>query len=213
MEWLNSNSGALNAISGFLTLLVWLFYAQLLYLNFARQRRPRLLINRGRTKDINALCLISNMSSEAIYISHIIAVLHTSDGDYAQDLVDFEQPGEVNKGATLSEATRQGPLASGDYSQIGSFGHIIERVANANHIRLDGYRYAGEMQVESLEIRLVAIYGSEDKPIGAHRSFNLVPEKESDEINLVPADFDTARLPALGRRRTIEKWVQDAQMT
>ncbi|GAB2793707.1 hypothetical protein GCM10027040_20060 [Halomonas shantousis] len=211
MEWLNSNSGALNAVAGFLTLLVWLFYAQLLYLNFARQRRPRLLINRGRSKDIHALCLISNMSSESIYISHIIAVLHTSEGDFAQDLIEYEQPSDTGQGASLSEATRQGPLDSGSYSHVGTFSHIIQRVANANSIKLDGYRGTGDTQLQSLEIRLVAIYGSEDKPVGAYRVFNFA-DNEGDDVNLAPDSFDTQRLPKLGRGRRIRQWVRDAHM-
>ena len=47
MEWLSSNSSAISAVTSFFTLLVWLFYAQLLYLNFRRQRQPKIIINRG----------------------------------------------------------------------------------------------------------------------------------------------------------------------
>lgn len=47
-------------------MIIWLVYAQLLYLGFRRQRNPRLIINRGRNKDINALCLISNKTVEKL---------------------------------------------------------------------------------------------------------------------------------------------------
>lgn len=74
MEWLNQNSGAISAVTGILTLMIWVFYAQLLYNGYVRQRRPRIIINRGSGKNLSSLCLISNMSAEAIFVQHIIAV-------------------------------------------------------------------------------------------------------------------------------------------
>ena len=47
MEWFAHNSRAITAVSSLLTLFVWVFYAQILYRNFARTRRPRIIINRA----------------------------------------------------------------------------------------------------------------------------------------------------------------------
>ena len=72
-----STPQAISAIASVLTLFVWVFYAQLLYNGYVRQRRPRIIINRGKgVEEAEALCLISNMSNEAIYIQHLVAVLH-----------------------------------------------------------------------------------------------------------------------------------------
>lgn len=206
MEWLNTHADGLNVVASFLTLLVWLFYAQLLFFNFKRQRRPRLLINRGRSKDMDALCLISNMSSEAIYTTHIIAALLTDKGEFTSDVTEYEAPGEIGKGAALSDTTRQGPLQSGGFSHIGTFNNIIRRVANENRIELRGNRPAGNTQFFALEIRIVAVYGSEDTPIGAYRTFCF----EAGGSYLVPASFDTYRLSKWwwGRRR-LEQWILD----
>ena len=47
MEWFAQNSRVITAVSSLFTLFVWVFYARILYRNFARTRRPRLIINRG----------------------------------------------------------------------------------------------------------------------------------------------------------------------
>ena len=62
IEWIKDNQGVVSVGVSIATLLIWIIYAQLLYLGFRRQRTPRMLINRGRKKDLDALCIISNMS-------------------------------------------------------------------------------------------------------------------------------------------------------
>ena len=47
LEWLSNNSNWITPATSIGTLLVWIFYAQLLYNGYSRQTRPRLLINRG----------------------------------------------------------------------------------------------------------------------------------------------------------------------
>ncbi|GAB2799779.1 hypothetical protein GCM10027040_28980 [Halomonas shantousis] len=210
MEWLNENSGSLNVIASFFTLVIWLFYAQLLYFNYARQRRPRILINRGRSKDINALCLISNMSSEAIFLEHIVAILHTSEGEIVRDLIEFERPGDYDKETDrLAETTQPGPLESGGFRHIGSFSDIIKRVAQSQRIRMREGRPLDDVQFFSLEIRIIAVYGSEDNPVGACRSFNLKDTEEDDAYELEPASFDTMRLASRRKRREVRRWIRD----
>ena len=127
IEWIKDNQGVVSVGVSIATLLIWIIYAQLLYLGFRRQRTPRMLINRGRKKDLDALCIISNMSQEAIYVEYILAKLETSRGTVVMDVTDFEQEftdedsesQESRRKETpitpqeLRENTRQGPLLSG----------------------------------------------------------------------------------------------------
>lgn len=46
-EWLSDNKEWIAPATSIGTLLVWVFYAQLLYSGYSRQTRPRLLINKG----------------------------------------------------------------------------------------------------------------------------------------------------------------------
>ncbi len=119
-DWISQNKDVLNVLIGFATLMVWVVYAQLLYNGYKRQRRPRIVINRGRYKGVDALCLISNMSAESIFVQHIVARLETDKGDYFQDVTELEQNYQegdeererqsTSDTPSLSDSTRQGPL-------------------------------------------------------------------------------------------------------
>nr|WP_299243530.1 hypothetical protein [uncultured Halomonas sp.] len=216
IEWISQNSKVLNFFTNLGVLLVWLGYAQLLYLGFKRQRRPRLIINRGKRKDIDALCIISNMSAESIFIEYIIADLETSEGTITMDITDFDQ--EYEEGdedreqrssslGTVSENTRQGPLASGDFLHIGTFSHLIERLARDEGIEMDGHRPKGDLRFQHLTIRLIGVYGPEDMPIGAERSFELFTDDDYDTVT--PNSWDTKRLSSFFQRRKLRKLMQE----
>lgn len=204
MEWLNDNAQAISAVASVCTLFVWIFYAQLLYNGYARQRRPRIIINRGKGIGTDALCLISNMSSEAIYIQHVVAVLHTQQGSYSLDVVEYQQQSDEQEEG--SYRTHQGPLSSSDYLHIQSFGSIVHQVKQYWKIE-DDLLHGHTIQ---LEIRVIAIYGSEDMPMGASRSFNLDLDA-SPNHQLFPASVDTDRLNTRSQRKRVLKWVKEIE--
>lgn len=205
MQWLNDNAQAISAVASICTLFVWVFYAQLLYNGYVRQRRPRIIVNRGKGTGTDALCLISNMSSEAIYIQHLVAVLHTRDGFYELDVVEYQQQSGDDEEA--SYRTHQGPLASGDYLHIQSFGAIVEQLAH--HWQLD--EHVLKQQKPELEIRVIAIYGSEDMPVGASRRFAL--DLSADPLHqLTPLKVDTQRMNSRRDRKQVLQWAKDIEM-
>ncbi|MGQ7262738.1 hypothetical protein [Vreelandella sp. V005] len=204
MEWLNDNAQAISAIASICTLFVWVFYAQLLYNGYVRQRRPRVIINRGKGTGVDAICLISNMSSEAIYVQHLVAVLHTQKQSYSLDVVEYQQRGSEQQEA--SYRTHQGPLASGDYLNLQSFGDIVNQVKEYWEID-DNLLHEQNIQ---LEIRVIAIYGSEDMPTGASRSFNLNLDA-SPNRQLIPASVDTDRLNSRGQRKRVLEWAKEIE--
>jgi len=188
-DWISQNKDVLNVLIGFATLMVWVVYAQLLYNGYKRQRRPRVVINRGRHKGVDALCLISNMSAESIFIQHIVARLETDQGTYFQDVTELEQnyqEGDEERerhssGDTpsLSDSTRQGPLGAGEFVHIGAFNSVIERIAQREGLRLDQHRddraesEKGIVRLRSLTIQLVAILRLRRLP---HRRGTALPD-------------------------------------
>lgn len=209
MEWLSDNAQAISAVASICTLFVWVFYAQLLYNGYVRQRRPRVIINRGRGVGVDAICLISNMSSEAIYVQHLVAVLHTQERSYSLDVVEYQQHRSEQQTGEPQEAsyrTHQGPLASGDYLNIQSFGDIVNQVKEYWEID-DSLLQAQNIQ---LEIRVIAIYGSEDMPTGASRTFNL-DLNASPNHQLIPASVDTDRLNSRGQRKRVLEWAKEIE--
>lgn len=205
MQWLNDHAQAISAVASVCTLFVWLFYAQLLYNGYVRQRRPRIIVNRGKGVGTDALCLISNMSSEAIYIQHLVAVLHTPEGAYPLDIVEYQQQsGEENEACYC---THQGPLPSGDYLHIQTFGSIVQQLAR--YWKLDDALL--QEQTLMLEIRVIAIYGSEDMPVGAARRFHLSPQAEPTR-QLVPVHLDTQRMNSRRDRQRVVEWAKEIEL-
>ncbi|WP_417545797.1 hypothetical protein [Marinobacter sp.] len=223
-KWIAENQQVLAVFASFGSLLVWLVYAQLLYLGFRRQRSPRLIINRGRNKDINALCLISNMSAESVFIEYIIAELETSEGAITMDVTDFEQ--EYNEGdedsdqgnssakqlsLDATENTRQGPIEPGGFLHIGTFCELIQRLARDEGIRMDGDVPQGDLEFTRLTLTLIGIYGPESMPIGAERSFDL--KVGENRFGLRPASWDTNQLASIRQRRELRKTVERLNAT
>ncbi|WP_404983235.1 hypothetical protein [Cobetia marina] len=226
MEWIANHSKTISAIASIGSFFIWLVYAQLLYHNFRRQRRPRVLINRGKSKGIDSLCIVSNMSAESIFIEHIIARLDTSHGSLLMDVTEFErsyqegdeqsdnqQDGDSEQSAKeassssewrISDTTRQGPLGSGDFLHIGTFSEVIERMARRNGISLDGHWPSNEqLKFQRLTLRIIGIYGSEDHPIGVERAFRL--HDANGECALVPERWDSNRLSSRRQRHKLRK--------
>jgi hypothetical protein len=219
MEWLSAHSQSISAITSILTLFVWFFYAQILYRNFARTRRPRIIINRGHGNDLSALCLISNMSSEPIFLEHIIVTLHTSKGSLTNDMIDCEadhqQDGPDSEDSSQAESeegregmrSSQGPMLPGSFSHVGTFDAILRRLCSLHDVALERDRPADDTVFHFLDIRVVAIYGSEDHPIGAERRFRL--HMNNDEAcTLVPVSLDTKRYANRLQRWRVRQWIR-----
>ena len=86
-------------------LLVWIAFLQVFVSSYRRQKRPNILIHRGAGSELEARCLISNMSAEPIYIESLIATVETVDGRWSCPVT------EADEGRSdLTLATRQGPM-------------------------------------------------------------------------------------------------------
>jgi hypothetical protein len=205
-DLITQNKDILIVLTNFGTLIIWLVYAQLLYSGFRRQRSPKVIINRGSKKDINALCIISNMSAEAIFISYIFAEIETNQGTIELDVTDLEHissedndsGNDSNPIGKLADNTRQGPLASGGYLHIGSFNSLICRIGKEEGLDMDGHIPRGNLEFISISILLVAIYGPEKMPVGAERRFRL--NNKNRKYSLTPEDWDTKLLTSRRQR-------------
>ncbi|WP_110685055.1 hypothetical protein [Salinicola aestuarinus] len=211
-QWISNNSSALSVISSFLTFVLWLVYLQMLYQGFKRQRQPKIIVNRGGGSDLNARCVISNMSSESIFIEHLVAALHTDKGVLIKDLTDLgpsRDDDNLDNWENLNEVTRQGPMLSGSYSHIGSFADTVKTVLQAYDIPADGPQANDGHQLQAIEIRVIAVYGSEDQPVGASRTFNVVETNEGQALQ--PASIETKRYATRWKRRQVNQWIRDLE--
>ncbi|WP_088743677.1 hypothetical protein [Cobetia sp. QF-1] len=213
LEWIANNAKSISAAASIGSFFIWLVYAQLLYHNFRRQRRPRVLINRGKSKGIDSLCIISNMSAESIFIEHIIARLETNCGSLLMDVTEFERNyQEGDEGGNIdgdrewriADTTRQGPLESGKFLHIGTFSEVIERIARRSGLDLEGHWPCHEqVEFQRLTLRIIGIYGSEDHPVGVERSFLL--RNEDNVCVLDPEHWDSRRLSSHWQRHKLKQ--------
>ncbi|WP_298450126.1 hypothetical protein [uncultured Marinobacter sp.] len=213
-KWIAEHHQVLSIVASFGSLLIWLVYAQLLYLGFRRQRSPRLIINRGRNKDINALCLISNMSAESVFVEYIIAKLETSEGEITMDVTDFEREyseGDEQSPLDVRENTRQGPIECGGFLHIGTFCELIQRLARYENIEVVDGQPQGELEFTRLTLSLIGIYGPENMPVGAERSFDI--SVSGSRLGLKPASWDTKQLASIRQRRKLRRTVEELNAT
>lgn len=211
--WVTANAAVLSALTSVGMLLIWGVYLQLLLHNFRTQRRPQVIINRGRGSDINALCLISNMSSEAVFIETLFARLNTSKGCWMSDVTDvLDQQGQSSRrggedaAETLSNVTRQGPMGAGEYMEAGVFGTLLQQIAREQGITLDENFCTSDSDIElhSLEVGVIAIFGTESGPIGAVRKFNLEWD-DHGSIQLKPDTRVTRQLRSRKGRHEVRR--------
>lgn len=208
MDWINENANGISAIASILTLGVWVFYAQLLYNGYIRQRRPRIILNRGAGEGLNAMCLISNMSSEAVYVQYLVAVLHIGEQSFSLELTEYKKSSCDDEYHDNYYATHQGPLLSGGYLHAHSFNDILTQIRD--HWHLEQQQLEDPETPVALEIKVIAIYGSEDSPIGATRCFKINMNGSLAQ-QLIPESMDTVRLNSRRQRQQVKRWIEEIE--
>lgn len=189
MEWLARNSDAISALTSAGTLLVWLVYLQVFISNYRRGLRATFVIARGAGEGLSARCLVSNMSSGAIYISSVQLIMRTGTGDIVGAVTDINHDGP--------DWTRQGPLGEGECQDIGSFDDLIRQAfAAAARDRLPASR---------VTVEVVGIYGSEDLPVGARRTFVVHDTAEGRTVRGI--EGWTEQIRSRGARRALKSVV------
>jgi len=208
LDWISAHQATLSTVASVGSFLIWLIYAQLLYFGFRRQRRPRLIINRGKRKGLEALCVISNMSAEPVYIQHIITTLETCEGTYTMDVsdheADLEDPDEQGEGQWARRCTHQGPLESGGFVHIGAFDSLLRYIAQEAGLHADTDTPDHMPRFEAVTVKLIGTYCSEDLPVGAERRFNL-HQHDDGGCTLVPATWNTRQLSSRRQRRALRR--------
>lgn len=204
LNWIETQSATLNVFINLAMLAVWFVYLHLILMAYLRQRRPRILINRGAGVGLNAHCLVSNMSQEPIYLQSILAVLKTEERSWMMAVTDVEGLESSESRPSGTAATNQGPLCQGDYMDIGTLGHLVRRTRQTTDLpnRDD---YPAEV-FKSFELIVVASHSSDALSIGAKRTFRFDPAPDGDCI--YPATVETQQISSPWERRRVHKLLE-----
>lgn len=199
IDWISENSDVLSLLVSAGMLAVWLTYLHVFLVSYKRQTRSKIVINRGAGVDLDARCLISNMSSDAIYVESIVASVEAQKSERNCAVTDIEGGGDGQAATDPKKLTHQGPLGPGEYMDIGSYRELIARV-------VDGRGCLETVLEETTgpivaQIQVVADYASEDLLVGARRRFDL--EVQERRWLLKPQDGGTEQIRSHRERRSL----------
>jgi len=182
-SWIEQHATLLQVGVSIATLMVWIFYAQLLFQSYRRVRRPKIVINQMLGNSDKARFLISNMSQEAIHIDKVLVCIGDETHQVCEQVtdsdpeVDFQtdQGRKSAHAARLEELTVQGPLESGRCIELGALQNLMRRIthkarASDKDTSNDPDTTMGEGKCR-IEIIVIAVYSSEKGVIGASRAF------------------------------------------
>ncbi|MEX0761402.1 MAG: hypothetical protein WD208_01900 [Dehalococcoidia bacterium] len=202
MEWLKNNALLLSVFVNILMLAVWVFYATLLYRDYRRRQRPRLIIHQSRGYSTNSICLLINMSQQHLNVECVMAVVHDSEKSYKRIVTSYD---DISLESTPHEAEarlRQGPLSPGAFIPLGTFDDLLTDPQEG----IPGTPLPAD-DVHTIEIRAVAAFGSEDKPVGARREFSV--NTTGDSLQVRPAKHYTKQMSSRSERREVMEWLEE----
>ena len=179
MEWVARHSDVIDVAVNAGLLVIWALYLHLLLLTFRRQYRPNILINRGGGVSGGSRCLISNMSTEPIYVQAVILEVGAGDRRWSRRISDVETLGEAESATSAIARTRQGPLGKGQFIDIGTIAGLVATALE--RVRGDPDAPSGIAGSDWFRITVVAVYTSERELIGATRGFRIAPDGDGLE--------------------------------
>ena len=201
--WLQQNSEIVAALTSVATLLVWATYLQLIFQDYKRQRRPRLIVHQTQGSRQDARCLLINLSSEPIHIQCVTVVAGIDGQEVSSMITDYNRTSlQESTPRQIEDILRQGPLQPGEFFQLGTFETMLDLLIEA----AEHDTWLTEVEERRLEVRVVAVYGNRTNPVGARRVFTLKGLEEGYSIQ--PVSLDTEQLYSRKAQRTAEAWLK-----
>lgn len=197
----------ISIVLSFCTLVVWVFYAFLLHRDARHQRLPALFIHQANGHGPKSVCLLSNLGREIVHVLGVTVVIGTDERSYYKRLAS-RQPIELHEHghARVQDLIKQGPLPSGYFLALGSFGDILS-LPDAEEEGESAEEHPDPRSIQTLEIRVAAIHAAYDEPIGARRLFNV--DASRSQPRTTPADPLTEVLHERRQRKRVTRWLEE----
>ncbi len=169
IQLLSEHVDLLNAALNAAMIIIWFVYLQIFLVSHRRQSRSVIHIDLGAAEGSKERCLVTNLSSGAIYIQGIVADLGRT-GRTSRVIVterDEIDPDDVDDPLAR---TNRGTLRAGETVDIGSLDDLIHRA----RVRLEEDWSFDE--IEDVTITVVAISGQAERIVGASKNFHIERE-------------------------------------
>ena len=207
LQWISANSGALTVVANVTMVAVWLIYLQLFWKSYRRQLRANILITPGAGTGLEARCLISNMSAEAVHIEAVFLVLEKDGNRWSTALTTLARVRGKNGGKERAERAErimhEGPLAAGAYVDIGEFGDLLDRAREA----LQPGEARGPASFDAFEIWAIGDYSTERRLVSVRRRFAVT--SRNGRVGLRPDRIRTEQVRGGKRRRQLERMIEE----
>lgn len=205
LDWIREYHQTLSLLINIGMLFIWIAYLQLFLANLKRQTRPKILINVGAGRNLDARCLISNMSPEAIYIESLIATVEISERQWVRPVTDAHELAE-KQDQNLRSMTMQGPLKQGEVMDVGSFRDLVRHVVRDAECPVPADAEFPD-DLTALEIQAIADFGPDDLLVGAKRRFELA--RENGAWTLGRHSPHTEQIRSRSERRRIKQLLEN----
>jgi len=207
--WIADHGQTISAVSSLGMLLIWAVYLQTFLSVYRRQTRPRIVINRFGGKTLGSRCLLSNMSGEAIYVLSLVATLKGKDGEWGcQAVTDLQELGEDDSYDRFSQHVSSiGPLEPAKFIDVGSFKELVTRVQRAAEDDEAGVDALRRILPATLELTVVAEYGSESQLVGARRDFRIV--EQGGRVLVTTEAARTEQIKSRWERRNLRRLLDE----
>jgi hypothetical protein len=201
LEFFRVNQGLISVLLSMAMLVVWVVYLQILLVQVRASRRSSILITRAAGRGMRSRCLVTNMSSQSLYVTSLIGILHAGDKQIEIALTDLRELPE-DLGADPRSTMRQGSLSTGQYLDIGHFQDFLEVM-----LRDDEAAGLEREDVSQLDLIVVAFYAPESLPVGARRSFQFRWDSPSG-TRVQPSSLRTEQIRGRRQRKRLFQAVE-----
>jgi hypothetical protein len=209
MEWLQDNATVVSAMATAFMALVWLVYAHIGVIGFLHHRRPRVIIDQTEDRTLDTKFVVVNLSERPVYISCIMVAIQTDDDERVRKISTYTEVSSENGDQSrerIEAELRQGTLDSAQLLMLGDTDRLLSWMLDGD----DPETPRGErlrralVEIDAIEIRVIAVVGVEDRPIASCRQFLI--DKSGDDVRIRPRDSYTQHLTSRKHRGTIQQW-------
>ena len=199
IAFLTAYAQAIGVLINFAMLCVWIVYLQIFATSYIRQRRSAILINRGGGRGGDALCLVTNMGGEHIYLTSLLATIETAERTREYALTDLRSLAE-GSAVDPRAAIIQGSLGCGEFFVVGRFDEIVQ-LLHGEDMRQD-IEAERDGDIAAVELTVVAFSGTEALPVGARRRFTLL-RGDDGSLDVHPETLETEQLRSRTKRKAL----------
>lgn len=167
LEFLTNHVQVVNAVLNAIMVLIWTAHLHTFLSSHLRQSKSVIHIDIGAAKGAQSRCLVTNLSSNPIYIQGLVADL-ARNGQSSRTIVTDRN--EISKDDVQDPlaGTNRGTLQPGGTIDIGSLYDLVSRA----RISLD--EDWSTDRIDSVTLTVVAIPGHVDRVVGASKTFDAV---------------------------------------